>query len=433
MPGSSRRHVSPGELAPGEQARRRWHRARRTARTSTPGGTATVRDIAPGSVPHRRRGRASLRLWITAHYHIPDVISRVGGYIPQLGVMTYLASHAGDHYGWAAWAGPGRASARGTARSRPVGTWSARWPALRAAHGSASVQALPLGRRQDLEPLVLVALPVAPQRRRRQQPHRVRRVLPQVAAGQAARLAGQPVRPLQAGALHPHRRAHAVAGHEVDRRAAAEEPGRRQHRPQLLDQPLLLREAQPHVHEVGFGLDHARQHPLQLRTGRPRTRTAGSRGRRSAARGRRRAAAPAARAAAVRLRSRHPAGRPTSRPAPAPPTAPRSAPTRSPVRAAACRRAARPTPAGRRRRPAGPRSPGRRGRTDRARPAAGCRRWAWRSGRRCRAPARSRTRWTTSPSVSAANRSPPRATVSGSGNTKTDITSPTPVILVMRT
>src|SRR5205814_8618615 len=82
-----------------------------------------------------------------------------------------------------------------------------------------------------------------------------RGVVAQVPLGQPARLGGQPVQPLEAGLLERLRGAPDVTGHEVDGRAAAEEPGAGELGAQAGDDPLLPREAEPDEGEIRLGLD----------------------------------------------------------------------------------------------------------------------------------------------------------------------------------
>src|SRR5262245_60688921 len=62
----------------------------------------------------------------------------------------------------------------------------------------------------------------------------VGKVVDQVARAETAGLLGQPVQPLQPGSLHPLWSPALVADHEVDRRAAAQEPGAGQVRAQVV-------------------------------------------------------------------------------------------------------------------------------------------------------------------------------------------------------
>ena len=78
-----------------------------------------------------------------------------------------------------------------------------------------------------------------------------RQVVDQIPAEQPPRLAGEPERPFQAGALHPLRRPGQRPGRERDRCAAAHEPGAGEGRGKAGDQAFLLGEPEPNEDDAG--------------------------------------------------------------------------------------------------------------------------------------------------------------------------------------
>lgn len=89
----------------------------------------------------------------------------------------------------------------------------------------------------------------------------------QVAGGEAAGLARQPVGPLQTRTLHPARGAGSVAGDEVDRGSAAQKPAERQVGPEPVDQVLLLGKAEADEDQVRLRLHHVgadRRQPVRV-------------------------------------------------------------------------------------------------------------------------------------------------------------------------
>src|SRR4051794_15879183 len=90
------------------------------------------------------------------------------------------------------------------------------------------------------------------------------RSVDEVAAEQPARLLEQPVQPLEAGALHPHRRAADVAGQEAERHADVEEARLGEEFDQLLGRARADLEGQADGHQVGLVLPHGGDHGREL-------------------------------------------------------------------------------------------------------------------------------------------------------------------------